>query len=307
MLRFLILFYSALLFSSNITPIPLHVEYDKQKAELGKKLFFDPILSKDKTISCASCHSLPGNGADVTAYSFGVNGTEGNINSPTVLNSSFNFVQFWDGRAKDLKEQALEPIINPVEMADTIPSVLKKLELSSYKEKFSKIYKDGISEENLADVIAEFEKALFTPNSRFDKYLRGDKEAINTQEKRGYELFEDLGCISCHNGVLVGGNSYHKIGLFSPYKQDKPLLGRYSITLRERDKHMYKVPSLRNIELTAPYFHDGGAKTLKTAINFMQVLQLGISPKQEDTEDIEAFLKTLTGKSPKILEDLNEN
>jgi len=302
MIKFFIFLYSTLLFSSNITPIPLHVEYDENKARLGKKLFFDPILSKDKTVACASCHILPGNGADVVAYSFGVDATEGIINSPTVLNSYFNFVQFWNGRSKDLKSQALEPIINPIEMADTIPNVLKKLKESSYKKEFKKIYKDGVNKENLADVIAEFEKALFTPNSRFDKYLKGDEKAINEQEKRGYELFQDLGCISCHNGVNVGGNSYHKIGLFSPYKQDKNLLGRYEITKRERDKYMYKVPSLRNIELTPPYFHDGGAVTLREAIEYMQALQLGIKPNIKNTKDIEAFLKTLTGQSPTIMD-----
>lgn len=288
----------------NITPIPLNVNYDKQKAQLGKKLFFDTILSKDNTISCATCHELPGNGANQTAYSFGVNGAEGNINSPTVLNSAFNFVQFWDGRAKDLKTQALEPIENPIEMASKMSDVIKKLKKSSYKKKFNKIYKDGVTKDNLADAIAEFEIALFTPNSRFDKYLRGDEKAINEQEKRGFELFEDLGCISCHNGKLVGGNSYHRIGLFKEYKQDKPLLGRYEITKRERDKHMFKVPSLRNIELTAPYLHDGGAKTLKKAIELMLELQLGIEPNEKYIKDIEMFLKTLTGENPKILDDM---
>jgi len=303
---FFFFFSLSLLYSqSNITPIPLDIKYNKQKAELGKKLFFDTILSKDGTISCSSCHILPGSGANQTAYSFGVNGAEGILNSPTVLNSSFNFVQFWDGRAKDLKSQALKPIENPIEMASKTPDVLKKLKKSSYNQKFKRIYKDGVTKENLADALAEFEKALNTPNSRFDKYLKGDEKAINEQEKNGYQLFQDLGCISCHNGRGVGGNSYHRIGLFKEYKQDKPLLGRYSVTKRERDKYMYKVPSLRNIELTAPYFHDGGAKTLKDAITYMQELQLGIEPNDNYINDIEAFLKTLTGDNPRILDDIN--
>jgi len=284
--------------------MPLSVEYDKNKASLGKKLFFDTILSKDDTISCASCHSLPGNGANTTQYSFGVNGAEGEVNSPTVLNSSFNFVQFWDGRAKGLKEQALGSIQNPVEMAENIPNVLKKLKNSSYKQEFENIYKNGVTKDNLAEVIAEFEKALFTPNSRFDKYLRGDTGAISEEEKRGYQLFQDLGCISCHNGMSVGGNSYHKIGLFKPYKQNKLFVGRYAVTKRDRDKDMVKVPSLRNVELTAPYFHDGGAKDLKDAISAMLKLQIGINPQDKDINDIEVFLKTLTGQKPEILKDI---
>ncbi len=301
MIRFSILFVSVILLASEITPIPLQVKYDKSKAALGKKLFFDPILSKDETISCSSCHNLPGNGANLSPFSFGVNGAEGDMNSPTVLNSSFNFVQFWNGRAKDLKEQALGPIENPVEMASKLDDVIEKLKNSSYKQEFQKIYKDGVTKENLADAIAEFEIALITPNSRFDKYLRGDKNAINEQEKRGFETFKDLGCVSCHNGINVGGNMYQKSGVTEGYKQAKKVYGRFDVTKRERDRHVYKVPTLRNIELTQPYFHDGQVLTLKEAISKMQTLQLGIKPNKNYTEDIEAFLKTLTGEVPKIL------
>lgn len=289
--------------SSIITPIPFEVAYDKKKAMLGKKLFFDPILSKDNTISCASCHNLPGNGANSSAYSFGVDGTEGGVNSPTVLNAVFNFVQFWDGRAQDLKEQALEPIINPVEMANSIENVLFTLNNSSYKEKFEKIYKDGITQDNLAEVIAEFEKTLITPNSRFDRYIRGDKSALNDQEKKGFELFKEIGCASCHNGINVGGNMYQKLGRFDDYIQDKNVSGRYAYTNRERDKDVFKVPSLRNIELTAPYFHDGQVETLKDTINKMQALQLGVVLDDEETHCIESFLKTLTGEMPVILKE----
>ena len=305
MIKFIILFITVLLTADDITPIPLTIEYDKAKAELGKRLFFDNILSKDDTISCSSCHNLPGNGANATPFSFGVNGSEGDINSPTVLNSVFNFVQFWNGRAKDLKEQALMPIENPVEMASKLEDVIEKLKKSEYKKEFDTIYKDGVTKHNLADSIAEFEKALITPNSRFDRYLRGEDKAINEQEKRGYETFKDLGCISCHNGVNVGGNMYQKIGVIKPYKQKKDIKGRYDVTKRERDVNVFKVPSLRNIELTEPYFHDGGALTLKDAIKLMQILQLGIHPNESNTEDIEAFLKTLTGETPEILKELN--
>ena len=301
---FKVLLLPLLLLSSDITPIPLSVEYDEKKAELGKKLFFDPILSKDNTISCSSCHNLPGNGANSTQYSFGVNGAVGDMNSPTVLNSGFNFVQFWNGRAKDLKEQALEPIENPLEMASKLEDAIKKLKNSAYKKEFNKIYADGVSKDNLADAIAEFEIALITPNSRFDKYLRGDNSAITLQEKRGYEKFKDFGCISCHNGVAVGGNMYQVTGLVSEYKQDKPINGRYDITKRQRDINVYKVPSLRNIDKTAPYFHDGQVETLSDAIDEMQVTQLGIKPKKDDTKLIESFLKTLSGDMPEILKGL---
>lgn len=298
----IVLLLPILLLATEITPIPLSIEYDKKKAELGRKLFFDPILSKDNTISCSSCHNFPGNGANLTQYSFGVDGAEGSMNTPTVLNSVFNFVQFWNGRAKDLKEQALEPIQNPVEMASKLEDVIKKLNNSSYKSEFDEIYEDGVTEDNLADAIAEFEIALITPNSRFDQYLRGDENAITAREKKGYEKFKDFGCISCHNGVAVGGNMYQVTGLVGYYKQDKPVNGRYDITKRERDRNVYKVPSLRNVEKTAPYFHDGQEESLSGAIDKMQIVQLGIEPKKEDTELIESFLKTLSGEMPEILQ-----
>jgi len=286
-----------------ITPIPLTMLYDKQKAQLGKKIFFDPIISKDGTISCSSCHDLPGSGANNTAYSFGVDAREGIINSPTVLNAVFNFAQFWDGREKNLKDQSRGPISNPLEMDTTLKDVLRKLNKSSYKKEFFTIYRTAANEDNLMEVIAEFEKALTTPNSRFDKYLRGDIDAINEQEKRGYKKFKDIGCISCHNGVNIGGNMYQKLGVILPYKQDKSLNGRYDITKRERDRNVYKVPTLRNIELTAPYFHDGRVKTLKEAIFKMKEHQLGLESNMENLDDIEAFLKTLTGEMPFILNE----
>jgi len=261
-------------------------------------------LSKDGTISCSSCHTLPGSGANTTAYSYGVDAKEGNINSPTVLNSVYNFSQFWNGRAKDLKSQAIGPIINPVEMANSMKNIKQSLTNSSHQKEFLAIYPDGVSEDNILDVLAEFQKALITPNSRFDKYLGGDENAINEQEKRGYKEFKDIGCVSCHNGVNVGGNMYQKMGVVLPYEQDKPLNGRYDVTNRERDRDVYKVPTLRNIELTAPYFHDGKATNLKEAIDSMQELQLGITTDKKRTADIEAFLKTLTGEMPEILKEV---
>lgn len=304
MLKFLFIFIlPLLLFASIIEPIPLSVAYDKKKAALGKKLFSDTILSVDRTISCESCHNLEHNGADIIQYSLGVNGAEGIFNSPTVFNSGNSFVQFWDGRVEDLKAQVMGPITNPIEMADKRDNILKKLKNSIYDEMFKALYKDGVTIENLSDVIAEFEMALSTPNSRFDKFLRGDLNAITAKEKEGFTTFKELGCISCHNGMNIGGNMYQMSGLIIPYPQDKPINGRFDITSRERDKNIYKVPSLRNIELTAPYFHDGQIKTLENAVNMMQKYQLGIIPNKTDTDKITAFLKTLTGELPKILKE----
>ena len=291
------------LFADAIVPIPLSVEYNKERAELGKKLFFDTGLSKDGTISCASCHQLPGSGADITAFSFGVNGAEGGIHSPTVLNSGFNFVQFWDGRAKDLQEQVKGPITNPVEMANELHTVLVYVKANpAYLKAFHTNYEEGLTEETLANAIAEFEKALFTPNSRFDKYLRGNRKVLTQQEKEGYALFKDYGCISCHNGVNMGGNMYQQFGAMQIYKSKKNNLGRFNVTQNEEDKYFFKVPSLRNIAITPPYLHDGSAKTLKDVIKKMMQYQVGVVPELEDIDTIEAFLKTLTGDSPAILD-----
>ena len=312
MLRvFFILSVSICLFAQDaITPIPFMGSYDKEKAQLGKSLFFDKILSKDGTISCSSCHELPGNGANSTEHSFGINNKKSLVNSPTVLNSVFNLSQFFDGRAKDLKDQALISIVNPLEMDSSIEEVLVKLNNSSYKKRFQKIYKDGITTNNLAEVIAEFEKALITPNSRFDRYLRGDRKAINDQEKRGYKAFKELGCISCHNGVNIGGNMHQKMGIIIVYdhmdstQKNLALNGRYNVTKRERDKLVFKVPTLRNIALTAPYLHDGSVETLKDVIIDMREHQLGLLDESSDVDDIEMFLKTLTGEMPEIIKKI---
>jgi len=305
-------FFLSLCGQSVIIPIPLDAVYNQEKAELGKELFFDSILSGNNSLSCVSCHQLPGNGADSVAFSMGMNRSKAKINTPTVLNAVFNFSQFWDGRAKDLHEQALMPIINPAELDSSIEEAVSRLNDSLYKEKFSLIYKDGVTKENIAEVLAEFEKALITPNSRFDQYLRGDEDALSEQEKRGYQTFQDLGCIACHNGVNIGGNMYQKIGIMIEYDhmdasiENRELNGRYNVTLRERDKRVFKVPTLRNIALTAPYLHDGSAETLRDAIIDMREHQLGILEENSEIEDIEMFLKTLNGETPKILDDMKQ-
>ena len=292
--------FTAILFSGPIKPIPNEVKVDAKKVQLGKKLFFDPILSKDGTISCATCHDLQNGGDDGLKFSFGIKGQEGNINSPTVYNAVFNFRQFWDGRAKDLKEQAIGPIENPVEMGHTMVGAVETLHQNKmYFEIFNDVYANGITKDNIADAIAEFEKTLITPDSPFDQYLKGDKEAIGEKAKEGYLLFKSKGCILCHHGVNIGGNFYNKFGIYED--ADTEHLGRYNITKREEDKHVFKVPSLRNIALTAPYMHDGRVGTLKEAVELMTKYQLGRHMELGDTEAIVAFLESLTGKLPTIV------
>jgi len=298
------LLQTIVLWSSDLVPIPTQIEVDNKKVQLGKKLFLDPILSKDKTLSCMSCHNLKYNGADTVAHTKGIDGQVGYFNVPTVFNAVYNFRQFWDGRAKDLKDQALKPISNPVEMGNSIENALKDLKDNKvYVRDFNHIYQDGITENNLADALTEFEKTLITPNSPFDKYLRGDKDALSSSAILGYKLFKEKGCIACHNGINIGGNLFNKFGIYGDPKSKE--LGRYDITHKEEDKYIFKVPSLRNISLTAPYMHDGRATSLKEAVNLMVRYQLGRRIYGEDLRNIVSFLQSLTGELPEIVKDIN--
>ena len=289
-----------LLASEPITPLPQQIHVNQEKAELGRKLFFDPILSHDGTISCATCHDLQHGGDDGLQFSFGIQGQKGSVNAPTVFNAVFNFRQFWDGRAKNLQEQAAGPIENPVEMGSSFEEVIPKLKNSKYKELFDAIYDDGITKQTITDAIAEYEKTLITQNSRFDKYLRGNKNALTQKEKEGYELFKSKGCVSCHHGENIGSNLYNKFGIFND--SDSEWLGRYNITHKERDKFFFKVPSLRNIARTAPYFHDGRTDDLEEAVKVMSQYQLGRHITKEEISKITAFLRSLNGELPKNIE-----
>lgn len=294
---------SSCLFSKElIKPIPLNDSYDYNKAILGKKLFFDTRLSHDNTISCANCHLLDDGGDDNLPVSFGIDGKKGTRNSPTVLNARYNEVQFWDGGAENLADQVKGPINDHVEMGSNFKEVIGKLEKDKYyKKRFLFLYKEGITPFSITDAIAEFEKTLITPNSRFDKYLRGDKKALTKDELDGYNTFKDYGCISCHNGINIGGNLIQKFGVIQNVKIKD--LGRYNVTKNEKDKFYFKVPSLRNVELTAPYFHNGSVKTLKEAVNFMIKYQIGFPLSQKEVKNIIKFLKTLTGEKVKIIKD----
>ncbi len=286
-----------------IKPLPLNIEYNREKAQLGKKLFFDKMLSRDYDLSCASCHDPKQGGTIYTKFS--PRASEDLMsNVPTVFNAVFNFRQFWNGRAKDLYEQASIPILNPSEMSLTKEELERRINSSKeYKKLFKDIYGvDYISFEHVVDAIVEFEKALITPNSRFDKYLRGEIQ-LTPSEQEGFTLFKQLGCITCHNGVNIGGNSFQKFGVVNPYKWEPYFPDRYKITGREEDKNVYKVPSLRNVAITYPYFHDGSVQTLEEAVKKMAYHQLGIELSDEEITKIVDFLKTLTGDMPDILKD----
>ncbi|WP_281557039.1 cytochrome-c peroxidase [Thalassomonas sp. RHCl1] len=273
------------------------------KVELGKKLFFEPRLSKSGIISCNSCHNLASSGTDNLPTSIGHGWAEGPINSPTVFNAGYNLAQFWDGRAADLKEQAAGPIVAEKEMASSHDIVVKTLAgIPQYRAEFMAVYGAGnINIDKVTDAIAAFEDTLVTPNSDFDLWLKGDGEALSAQQIRGYQTFKEIGCIACHNGPAVGGNSYQKMGVVKPYLTSNSSLGRYQVTSRAADKHVFKVPTLRNIELTAPYFHDGAVWELSEAVNVMASIQLGKTLTARQTSDIVAFLKSLTGERPQIV------
>lgn len=285
-----------------IQPIEPHVVENQAEVDLGKKLWFDPRLSRSGFISCNSCHNLMLGGADHLVSSVGDYWAQGPINSPTVLNSSLNFVQFWDGRAADLREQAGGPIANPLEMGSThelAVSILKTI--PGYVDEFEAVYGDReITIEEVTGALAAFEETLVTPNARFDQWLKGDDDAITDQELNGYLLFKNSGCVACHNGPNLGGNSFQRMGLVEPYVTDNETAGRAGVTGQDIDRMNFKVPTLRNVELTYPYFHDGGARTLSEAVDIMGRLQLGKKFEANEIEDIVAFLKTLTGDQPEF-------
>lgn len=285
-----------------ISPLVAHQVTNPAMVELGKKLWFDPRLSKSGFISCNSCHNLSMGGSDNLKTSIGHNWAEGPINSPTVLNSSLNVAQFWDGRAANLKEQAGGPIANPMEMAFSHELAVDLLNsIPGYVSEFKQVFKkEKIDIDQVTDAIAAFEETLVTPNSRFDKWLKGDQKALTKDELEGYKLFRDSGCVACHNGTAVGGNSFQRMGVVEAYKTNNPAEGRMAVTGTDADRFNFKVPTLRNVELTYPYFHDGAADTLSEAVDTMGRIQLGKKFTPEENAKIVAFLKTLTGDQPQL-------
>lgn len=291
-----------ILINEPISPIPdIKIPYP-DRVELGRILFHDVRLSKGAQVSCASCHSMKMGGADGQIVSTGINSQKGAINSPTVFNSSLNFHQFWNGRSNNLLEQIDGPIANPKEMGFSWKRVINILSKDSfYIHKFNQSYPDGLTITNIKNAIVSFEESLLTPNSSFDQYLKGNTFAISNKELAGYQLFKQYGCVSCHQGVAVGGNLFQKMGAFGDYFADRGNIteadyGRFTVTKREADRFVFKVPSLRNVALTAPYFHDGTQRTLDEAVSVMMKYQLGRIPEKNDILLIVTFLKTLTGQ-----------
>lgn len=273
---------------------------------LGERLYHDPRLSGDGKVSCASCHVIAEGGDDGKKASVGIGGQLGSINAPTVLNSGLNFAQFWDGRAETLEAQAGGPIENPKEMGGSWDKALAMLKRdASYQEEFSKAFPGGITEANVRTAIATFERTLLTPGSRFDRWLGGEKDALSAEEREGYELFKGVGCIACHQGQNVGGNMFQRFGVIGDYFADRGDVkeqdyGRFNVTKSESDRFVFRVPSLRNVELTAPYFHDGSAPTLEAAVRVMARYQLGRLLDDGEVNRLAAFLRSLTGDLPAI-------
>jgi cytochrome c peroxidase len=284
-----------------IRPIPLTTGQDKRIAALGALLFEDTRLSGNDSISCSSCHDLDEAGTDDRKFSMGIDGKVGVINAPTVFNTGLHNALFWDGRAATLEEQIDGPVNNPVEMGSSWPEVIGKLRSdNNLRQTFDKLFPSGITKDTISIAIATFERTLITANGRFDRYLRGQEGELTQEEKRGYILFKNYGCSSCHQGAAVGGNIYEKMGVHGEYFRDRGNItkadyGRYNVTGKEEHKFEFKVPSLRNVARTAPYFHDGTANTLEEAVSTMARYQLGRVINSEDLKKIVAFLKTLDG------------
>jgi cytochrome c peroxidase len=285
-----------------IQPISLAIALDRNKVALGKALFQDVRFSKDNRVSCLSCHSFSMGGADRSAYSTGVNGVVGNVNTPSVFNAAFNFRLNWEGQFDNLTTHLDALVKNPLVLGSQWDEVVNKLRQSTeYIQAFARVYPDGLTQANIKDALIAYEQSLYTPNSRFDQFLRGNKQALTTAEQEGYRIFKAYGCVSCHQGVNVGGNMFQKFGVIGDYFADRGNitqgdLGRYNVTKDEADRYVFRVPSLRNVALTPPYFHNGSAETLEDAIATMAKYQLGRPLSQAQIDAIAQFLHSLTGE-----------
>ncbi|MEE1081287.1 MAG: cytochrome c peroxidase [Bacteroidales bacterium] len=305
--------YDNILAGEPVEVIPDYVETNPAKVALGKKMFNDTRISLDNTISCATCHVLEDGGADHAdeRVSEGINGLQGTVNSPTVFNAVFNIDQFWNGRAHTLAEQAAAPPINPVEMGDqTWEQIIERLcQDASLVAEFKAIYpEEGLTEATVTDAIEEYEKTLITPNDKLDRYLKGDKNAMSAEELAGYQAFKANDCATCHYGKTLGGQSFELMSKYGDYfadrKQSRPDIayndddnGLYSFTGKAEDMHKFKVPNLRNISKTAPYYHDGTIESLEEAVRLMFHYELGKTVTDEQVASITTFLKALDGES----------
>jgi cytochrome c peroxidase len=289
-----------------IQPIPVQADRsddrNQNKILLGEKLFQEVRLSQDNRIACASCHVLNLGGTDRRAYSLGVRNNVGVINTPTIFNLKYNFRFNWNGKFETLTQHLENLLTNPEVMDMPLDVLTKKLSQGrEYPPAFAQVYADGLNPANLKDAIVTYEASLTTPNARFDQFLRGNKQALTASEQEGYQLFKDYGCVSCHQGINVGGNLFQRFGVMGDYFADRgnitPAdLGRFNVTQDPADRFVFRVPSLRNVALTAPYFHDGTAPTLEKAIMVMAKYQLGRALPPEHISRIADFLRTLTGE-----------
>ncbi|UZE10845.1 cytochrome-c peroxidase [Pseudomonas sp. B21-053] len=285
-----------------LKPLPAVPQQNPLRVELGRQLFNEPRLSVNNSLSCADCHRLASGGADNKPFSIGFNGQPVAINTPSVFNASLNFRQFWNGRADTLETQVHDVVQSPSEMGSNWEHVVQTLSAdATYKAAFAKAYADGVSMNNVQNALASYERTLISGNSRFDQYLLGNTDILTLDEKYGYQRFKDYGCITCHQGVNIGGNMFQKFGVMGDYfkvrgNPTETDLGRYLVTKDEEDRNVFKVPSLRNVAVTAPYFHDASAKTLEEAVDVMFKFQLGRVPSDDDQHLIILFLKTLTGE-----------
>lgn len=288
-----------------IAPLPLASNENPAKVALGERLFGDARLSRDRSMSCATCHRFDRGGADGLPVARRADGTLLARNTPTVFNAGFNYFFNWDGSTETLEAHAEKLMLNPDVMDTDWIELLGRLKAdSSYAAAFDAAYPDGLIKANVLDAMATYERSLVTPNSRFDQYLRGRREALTEEERQGYRLFKSYGCVACHQGTNIGGNMFQRFGIFpysrAPADGDKPGgqvdFGRFQVTQIERDRHVFRVPSLRNVALTAPYFHNGQAATLESAVDTMAQVQLGKTLTSEEVGLIVRFLHTLTGE-----------
>jgi cytochrome c peroxidase len=282
-----------------ISPIPQSVALDPQRAALGERLFNDTRLSGDNTRSCATCHALEKGGVDGKARGTATDGQARLRNTPTLFNVAFNYSFNWDGATATLEAHAGKLLTNPNVMNAQWPQILSRLRSDkSYSILFSKLYSDGVTQVNVLDALAHYERSLITPNARFDRYLRGEREALTREELAGYQLFKSYGCVACHQGANIGGNLFQRFGVFQepPSPNSQPDVGRFRVTSVERDRQVFRVPSLRNVAHTAPYFHDGRAPTLEVAVDTMAKVQLGRQLAPDEVQSIVRFLHTLTGE-----------
>jgi cytochrome c peroxidase len=289
-----------------LLPLPEAQALDERKVALGRTLFRNPRFSRDNAVACITCHSPASGGADARPVSSGSGGVRHQFNSPTVWNSAFNFRQLWTGGAATLEDVVDRVVKSPMVFDSTWVDVLSKLNQDAgLVGRMKEVYSDGMTAASVMNALAVYQRSLVTP-SRFDMHLRGDANAIDAQEKKGYARFKAYGCVACHQGVNIGGNMYQRFGALNDYfadrvKAGRPLTeadnGRFTVTRKEQDRHLFKVPSLRNVAQTAPYFHDGSVATLEEAVDVMFKYQLGRTAPADDKAAIVAFLKTLSGQT----------